>query len=92
MNIHMDHEDIKYVNEDLLHTTSDFHCVSVLVAMGYEIEHVDKTNPSRCIFSFKSTDDLEKTVNLFWLRKLHLNPHAIFEAQRHVKSLMYENE
>lgn len=74
------------------YTTSDFYCASALIAVGYSIVSLDKTNPKRVIFEFKNSSDLQKIVNLFWLRRLDLNVNAVFEAQRYLKSLIYNED
>ena len=72
--------------------TSDFYCASALIASGFSIQSIDKTNPKRSIFQFKNSEDLQKIVSLFWLRRLNVNVNSVFEAQRYLKSLIFNEE
>lgn len=75
-----------------MYETADYYIATVLSASGFEIEHVNRTNPARVVFIFTGDKkEITDTVDLFWLKKIELNAHDIFEAQRYLKSLIYND-
>ena len=84
MNSNLDYEQ-KYFS------TSELSLSAALICLNFSLDSLDKTNPQRTVFIFKrSSKGLDETVSNFWQRKLLIEPIAFFEAQRYLKSRIYE--
>ena len=68
---------------------SDFALCSALVALGYKLESLDRTEPQRVIFVFKRSKRLDLTIHKLWQRKLLVEPLAFVEAQKYLKARIY---
>lgn len=71
--------------------TSDFALATTLLCLGFVIDCLDKTNPSKATFIFKRTKELENTVQAFWNNQLKVNPKDFFNNQKELKSRIYSN-
>lgn len=71
-------------------TTSELSLCAALICLNFSLDSLDKANPQRTVFIFKSSEGLDETVSNFWQRKLLIEPIAFFEAQRYLKSRIYE--
>lgn len=64
--------------------TSDLGLAATLFASGFEIDSIDKSNPSRVVFYFAANEELEGWVNDFWLKKPQV---ATIDLMQHIKLL-----
>jgi lysophospholipid acyltransferase (LPLAT)-like uncharacterized protein len=70
--------------------TSDYCLASTLVTLGFSVIDLDHSNSKRIKFSFYETQELEEAVALFWRKKISVSPTAFYNAQRELKTLMYQ--
>lgn len=61
---------------------------ATLIARGSSLASVSNEG-SKSIFIFNSSTQLNKTIELFWQKKLLIEPNAFWEAIRFLKSRIY---
>lgn len=83
MRINTDYDTLLYFS------SSELSLCSTLIALGFTLEAIDKSNPRRALFVFKRNAELDQAIDKFWKRKLHIEPLAYSEAQRYLKSRLY---
>jgi len=71
-------------------STSELSLCAALICLNFSLDSLDKTNPKRAVFILKRNKGLDEAVSNFWRRKLLIEPIAFFEAQRYLKSRIYE--
>jgi|APSaa5957512622_1039677.scaffolds.fasta_scaffold47760_2 hypothetical protein len=84
-------------NEDTKeYRTSDFYIASFLIAKGFKVAWIDKTNPKRYVFIFQDTADWESLVDDYLYRQAVVEPQAFANAIKELKQFIYrkvnENE
>ena len=79
-------------NEDDLFSTYDLNITACMVALGHSIEKIQRQGGSRCQFSFKRSDQLKKDVTDYWKQDLLVNPHALFDGLKFIKSRIYNGD
>lgn len=79
----------EYIEQNELYIVSDLPLAAVILAADFELVSIDKSNPKRCVFSFLNSLKLQELINKYWLRQLELNAVAIIEAQKFLKSQIY---
>lgn len=68
--------------------TSSMVLTATLIARGSSLASVSNEG-SKSIFIFNSSTQLNKTIELFWQKKLLIEPNAFWEAIRFLKSRIY---
>ena len=68
--------------------SEDFQLCTVLCAMGYKLDCINKTSP-RAIFVFERGEGLDEAIQMYWRGELAINPLFIFASQRQLKSRLY---
>ncbi|MBU1033456.1 hypothetical protein KKI22_00715 [Patescibacteria group bacterium] len=79
-----------FVNE---YKTSDFCLASSLLCKDFPL--IDTTSiagTKKVVFTFQNSSELQDLINLFWCRKLAVNPQAFHDAQKFIKSSIYEKQ
>lgn len=66
--------------------TSDLALCATLQVLGYTIASIDRDNPRRVLFFIPKNQELDKTVQDFWDRKLLVEPGTYFQSLRLLKS------
>jgi len=66
--------------------TSEFILGISLLTLGFSIETLDKTNPSRIQFVFKRTKELDQAIQFFWSNELRLEPKLFHYNQKNLKN------
>ena len=72
--------------------TSDFPLCSVLIGCGFQPDSLDRSDERRTTFIFQKTKELEKAIQAYWNRELKVEPLALFDSQRYLKSRIYGSE
>lgn len=72
-------------------TTFDLGLAAALIAAGYTLDHLDKTNPNKAQFAFKRTYGVEETFKRFWDMKLHVDAQTYFNALKLLKNRLYSD-
>jgi len=83
METHLDNNDFTEI--------TDLSLASTLYYFGCKIESVNKNNPSRCIFIFQKSRDLDTLIKDFWSNSLQVEPQAYFSSLREVKTRLYQS-
>lgn len=69
--------------------TTDLGLAATIVTLGYELESLDRDNPSRVRFVFKRLGDLDEVVQAYWRNELTINPLAYFGNVKLMKNRIY---
>lgn len=81
--------DLNY--EQKYFSTSELALCAALICLDFSLDSLDKTNPQRTVFIFERSEGLDQAISKFWQRELLIEPLSFFEAQRYLKSRIYEN-
>lgn len=73
-----------------IYKTSDIFLASTL-SLFFPLDSLDKTNPSRTEFIFKSDEKLNELVESYWQKKLAIEPQALFTQLKYLKSRIYSD-
>jgi hypothetical protein len=71
--------------------TADFNISTVLLASGFELLGIDRSNKRRAEFIFSLSPSLNKTIQEYWDDKLNISPQKIFNTQRLLKTRLYSS-
>lgn len=71
-------------------STHELSLSAALVSWGFPLNCIDKTNPSRVVFIFMRTPELDNYIQSFWDNSGKISPKTYFNALREVKSRIYE--
>jgi hypothetical protein len=74
------------VNE---YQTKDFYTAAFLLAKGYEIANVNRTEPKRVFFVFNDFEDREDLIRAFLYGKAVIEPQAFIAAIKTLKGLIH---
>lgn len=83
---------IKKHNEsenEKIYSTSDLFLAATLT-LWFPIQSLDKTEPQKVIFNFIFTNELQKTLDSYWRNELHVEPKALFNSLKTIKSRLYQ--
>ena len=77
--------------EELFHT-SDIGLASVLLANGFEVDHLEDGTKQRKLFYFcpHSSKSVREISNDYWAGELRVDPLAIFTAHRRLKGYLHD--
>jgi len=84
----MNNNDDKYL--DVI-KTSDFTLASTLYCLGVDVHGIDKLNPKRVIFYFKSADSTKKLIEDYFNNRIRINPLEFDRAQREIRAQIHTN-
>lgn len=68
---------------------SDLYVAAFLLANGAELISVDKSDRKRAVFIFGNSEDSEKLLADFWLKRASIEPRAFIAAIKEAKELIY---
>ena len=68
---------------------SDISLFSALCCYGYQIEAIDKQNPSKVIFLIRKDENLEDLVKQYFMHELKVEPASYFGFLREIKTRIY---
>jgi hypothetical protein len=69
--------------------TSEISLAATLVAFGYPLDFLERTDSSKVFFVFKRDSQLDEIIQRFWSRNLTVEPLTLFESQRYLKSRIF---
>jgi len=72
--------------------TADLHLGSVLLTLGFNLDYIDKHDPSKARFIFLREEGLDEAVQSFWARTLKLDPLSVLTNLKILKNRLYSNE
>lgn len=70
-------------------STSDITLCATLCSYGYNIESIDKSNPSKAEFLIKRDDALDELIMSYFSRCLKVEPMAFSNNLRAIKTQIY---
>lgn len=70
--------------------TDNFQLASYLLSKGCIILSVDKANPKRVVFIFKSSEELRELNQTFLSYEALVEPHRLYSAQKDLKQMIYQ--
>jgi hypothetical protein len=77
---------MKMLQSSEIYSTSDVYLAATLGALGHIAEAIDRNNPSRCLFLFANTPELQTDVEVFWRNQpISIVPQALFSSLRALK-------
>lgn len=71
------------------YSTYDLGLSSALISAGFELASLDKTNPHKVQFIFKTTTDIDKTINDYWSNSLKIRARTFFDTIKMLKNRIY---
>ena len=79
----------KILKENDFYKTSDIALCSTLCCYGYQIEAIDRQNPSKVVFSVKRNEQLDDLIRLYFTHQLKVDPLAFFNFLKEIKTRIY---
>ena len=70
--------------------TSDFPTTVTLLLLRHQIVDVDRSTPSRVIFEFENTKELQQHVEQMHIGTLKVDPVDFWQASKRCKQMIYE--
>ena len=69
--------------------SSDISLCAVLCCNGYQVEAVDRQNPSKALFLIKRDERLEDLIYLYFTHQLKVEPLSFFNFLKEIKTRIY---
>ena len=69
--------------------SSDISLCSALCCYGYQIEAIDRQNPSKAIFLIKRDEQLDDLIRLYFIHQLKVEPLSFFNFLKEIKTRIY---
>lgn len=73
-----------------IYSTSDWHLATTLSTLGFTLQCIDKTNPSRYSFEFEESLSLMKAIDNYFKGLIKLDPRLVLLNAKLLKDRMYE--
>ena len=71
--------------------TSDL-SLATAISLWYPVEVIDKTDPHKAIFLFKRDEKLDELLEVYWRRKLKVEPQTYFNQLKAIKARLYSEK
>jgi len=81
----------KLLLEKDFYKTSDIALCSTLCCYGYQIEAVDKQNPSKVVFLIKRDKQLDTLLQQYFTHQLLCEPLSFFNFLKEIKTRIYNS-
>lgn len=78
-----------YLKEIDFYKTTDIALVSALSCHGFQIETIDKQNPSKVIFLIKRSEQLDDMIKSYFTHQLQVEPLMFFNFLKEIKTRIY---
>ena len=69
--------------------TTDICLCAALCCYGYQIEAIDRQNPSKAVFLVKRGEELDDLTRLYFTHQLKVDPLAFFSFLKEIKTRIY---
>ena len=79
----------KILKENNFLHTSDICLCATLCCYDYQIETVDRQNPSKAIFLIKRDEQLDDLIRLYFIHQLKVEPLSFFNFLKEIKTRIY---
>jgi hypothetical protein len=64
-------------------------CSALCCCYGYQIEAIDKQNPSKAVFLIKRDKQLDGLIQLYFTHQLRVEPLSFFNFLKEIKTRIY---
>jgi len=71
--------------------TYDLGLATALLTLGYTLLELDKTNPKKVQFIFKTEKGIDESISDYWNDELKLPALTLFNNQKNLKNRIYSN-
>ena len=72
--------------------TKDFYITAFLIANGFQLSHINRTNPRQVYFAFTNSDGKAELVEDFLYGRAKVEPKSFISAIKEVKQLLHAND
>ncbi|OGL81170.1 hypothetical protein A3B21_02680 [Candidatus Uhrbacteria bacterium RIFCSPLOWO2_01_FULL_47_24] len=79
----------KILQESDYFRSSDISLCAALCCCGYQIETVDRQNPSKAIFLIKRDENLDDLIQSYFTHQLKVEPLSFFNFLKEIKTRIY---
>jgi len=79
----------KILQEKDFFKTSDIALCSALCCYNYQVEAIDRQNPSKVIFLVKRDEQLDGLIQLYFTHQLKVEPLSFFNFLKEIKTRIY---
>lgn len=76
-------------DDDDTWTTYDLGVSAALLCEGFELLHLDKSNPKKALFYFLKGEDIDKVANDYFADKLKIKARSFFDHLKALKNKLY---
>ena len=70
-------------------STHDLACAGSLIVCGFELVSLNRSDPRKIKFIFRSEDKIRETVKKFWDGNLKVDAQGYFNAIKRLKNQIY---
>lgn len=77
------------LKDNKIYSTSDLFLAATLT-LWFPVESLDKTDPQKVIFNFTEEENLKTTVDAYWSNALQVEPKALLNNLKTLKSRLYQ--
>lgn len=70
--------------------TADLSLAVALCVSGFVVEEMDRVSPTRSMFIFKDSAELQTTIGDYWRGELRVEPQSFFNQMKILKARIYE--
>ena len=79
----------KKIKEKDLYKSSDIALISAICYGGYQIESIDRQNPSKLVFSIKRDANLDNLIKDYFAHQLKVDALSYFNCLKEIKVQIY---
>jgi hypothetical protein len=80
---------MEFPHDDKYYRTSDLLICSVLVYLDHNLQEIDKSDSSRCIFIIRKTSNTDRKLDDFYNGRLLIEPNKFQSIQKDIKRRIY---
>lgn len=77
------------MKETDFYKTSDLNLASTLCCYGYQIESIDRQNPSKAVFVIKRNEWLDDLVKSYFIHQMKVEPLMFSNCLKEIKTRIY---
>ena len=70
--------------------SADLSLVAALCVSSFVVEELERVSPTRSVFIFTDSTELQELVNRYWRGDLQVEPQAFFNQLKVLKARIYE--
>jgi len=70
--------------------TADLSLTAALGVSGFVVEEMERVSPTRSVFIFQSSTELQEAMSAYWRGDLRIEPQSFFNQLKSLKARIYE--